>query len=242
MAILLVILFLAVIALTVAGKKTPALRVLAVILAGIAAAVAVLRLFTFAPGEGLTVDVPPEEALGFVLASRVQTDYPDGGKVIVFGPQTDEDRLLEVTTARMEGIQRVLGESHQIVVRGPLVRYGNMEDSEAWSRMTLGFPLRSFQEWAAADEDAVAAISLLGMPAGNLNRLEATVPPLYVAGINGLNRDPNRLPPGIATVVTYRNDRDFDVDRAKQLQEIFDQTFVAYPPLPQNDKKAPSAE
>ena len=231
MSILLIILFLAVIALSVAGKKTPALRIPAVILAVIAAGVAVLRLFTFGPEEGLVVDVPPEEALGYVLASRVQNDYPDGGKVIVFGPQTDEERLLKVHTARMKGIERALGERYQIVIRGPQVRYGNTEDSEAWSRLTLGFPLQSFQEWAAADEDAVAAISLLGMPAGNLKRSKTGLPPLYVAGINGRVRDPSRLPPGIATVVTYRNDRDFDTDRSKQLQEIFDQTFVAYPPL-----------
>jgi hypothetical protein len=232
-SILLFVLVLATICLAVAGKRTPSLRTPTLAVAGLATVVTVIRLWTtFAAEEGASVDVPPEEALGYVLASRVQADCPEGGKLIVFGPNTDEERLLAVTNARMDGIERALRGPFDIVRRGPQLRYGNTEDSKAWSQMTFGFPLRSFQEWAAEDQDAVAAISLLGMPVGSIPAKGTGLPPLYVVGLSGADWDPNQLPPGVATVVTYRDDRDFDAQRPKTLQAIFDQTFVAYPPRP----------
>ena len=42
--------------------------------------------------------------------------------------------------------------------------------------------------------------------------------------------DPRRLPKGVASVVTYRPDREVDQARTKELLTVFEQNYALYPP------------
>jgi hypothetical protein len=228
MIIVLILLSIVVVVLGVRARKSPALKLPAVIAAVLAGGLAAYHVFTSSPDPHLPIDVPPEEALGYVLAQRMLEDVPGGGKVIVFRPETDDPRLVTIYSARMDGINRALAGSFEVVSSGPLLRYGSQEDRQAWLQMEMGFPLEAFRQWAGDHADAVAAISLLGMPVGRLSA-NTGLPPMYVAELRGVAWDPNRLPAGIKAVVTYRSDRELDQTRTKELLSVFEQNFALYP-------------
>ncbi|MGA1530668.1 MAG: hypothetical protein ACO398_07970 [Kiritimatiellia bacterium] len=181
MKLLLVTGFVALIALLLAGRRQPGLRIPAVLLAVILLSLAVVSMVRKpeAPMAGFYRSI--DGAAGYVLANRMLEDLSDtaSGTVALIQFLHAGDPIDSLTKEQRRGVERALeGTGLRLVVVGPDARTERYDDDDG-TVIEGSSPWREkdLVAWLEAAGNPVAIISFVGVP-NDLGR-EVSWPPVY---------------------------------------------------------------